>query len=587
VTAGRIIDNKYRVIELLGQGGMGMVYKAEHMVLRRRVAIKLLNETHSSDPSAAERFLIEAQAAGTIGHPNIVEVQDIGRDGDTIYMVMELLEGRDLAHEIEDQGRLPYQRAVAIMLQVLSALHAAHQKGIIHRDLKPENIFIATDSRGREEIKLLDFGVAKVQHRVDTSVRLTQTGLVVGTPVYMSPEQARGAKEIDPQTDIWACGVILYSMLSGELPFSGNSYNEVISNILLTDPPRLIDTIPDLPRVLGTAVERALSKKTEVRYQYAAEMMEAIMPFHDAHSGSISPRAAVAIAGSISPSPAFAGDIAPVGGARDILGDAPSRGAPHESPVIGSPPDAMTDNGGPGEELPDTVPSDSFVDLPEMTSMGPARGEAAHLPSGFAHHWREWLLRRPRKAVIGIGAGLLSVGVALFLVVRTSSGLESTGPTGSAVLPRSPHPGAATGGLVGDSPRQRPGEQKDGASKPAGPREDLPEDLPATAPDRDETVELTITDLAEGAVVTVDGEATASPIRVGKSDTPVSLEVMIDGSTRYSATVVPDDDKQIRMSPAPGKTPPHRKGIKRERKRKEDRSASRRRVGGDFAENPF
>jgi serine/threonine protein kinase len=309
VSSRRIIDKKYRILKVLGQGGMGTVYKAEHIVLLRKVAIKLLHETHSSSPEAVERFLIEAQAAGTIGHPNIVEVQDIGKDGDVVYMVMELLKGWDLAVELEEQGRLPYKRAVAIMLQVLSALHAAHEKGIVHRDLKPENIFIATDSRGREEIKLLDFGVAKVQSTMSNAVRLTQTGLVVGTPLYMSPEQARGAKDVDHQSDIWSCGVILYTMLSGKRPFDGESYNEVIGNILLSEPAPLREEVPDLPRVLATAVSRALAKKTEVRYANVSEMIEALMPFHDKEDQSISPRAAVAIASSICPPPEFVDSV--------------------------------------------------------------------------------------------------------------------------------------------------------------------------------------------------------------------------------------------------------------------------------------
>jgi serine/threonine-protein kinase len=284
---GRILDRKYRLTRLLGEGGMGSVYEAEHTMLHRRAAVKVLHPEFAESTEAVERFLREAMAASAIGHPNIVEIFDVGQEDDgTTFIVMELLEGNDLGVQLALDGRLNPARVVAIVLQVLSALHEAHHKGIIHRDMKPDNVFLSVDARLREEVKLLDFGVAKVQGQLEGTeeMSMTRTGVTLGTPYYIAPEQARGRKDIDVRVDLWAVGVMLYEMLSGRLPFEGESYNEIISGVLMDDHRSLREVAPDVPASLAEIVEQALVKDRDLRYQTAAEMIGDLLPLHDEQS---------------------------------------------------------------------------------------------------------------------------------------------------------------------------------------------------------------------------------------------------------------------------------------------------------------
>jgi hypothetical protein len=253
-----------------------------------------------------ERFLREAESASAIGHPNIIEIYDVGMEQDgTAFIVMELLDGVSLDVILKEKGALPPSRAVAVVLQILSALHAAHRKGIIHRDLKPENVFMAVDSRNREEVKLLDFGVAKVQEATEDSLRLTKTGTVLGTPSYLSPEQARGRKDIDERIDIWAAGVMLYQMLAGELPFKGESYNEVLANVLIEDPMPLGQLAPGAPDGLVAVVNRAMTKDRDERFKRVSDMIESLLPFCERAEYEMTPQAFEMLRKSVPPPPAL------------------------------------------------------------------------------------------------------------------------------------------------------------------------------------------------------------------------------------------------------------------------------------------
>ncbi len=303
---GRIVDRKYNLVRLLGEGGMGSVYEAEHTRINRRVAIKMMHPDTRSEPDAVERFLREAESASAIGHPNIIEIYDVGVEGDgTAYIVMELLDGVSLDVVLKEKGALPPTRAVAIVLQILSALYAAHKKGIIHRDLKPENVFMAVDARNREEVKLLDFGVAKVQEATEDSLRLTKTGTVLGTPSYLSPEQARGRKDIDERIDIWAAGVLLYQMLAGELPFKGESYNEVLANVLIEDPVPLGPRAPGAHEGLIAVVGKAMTKDRDGRFQAVSEMIDALLPYCERAEYEMTPQAFEVLRKSVPPAPAL------------------------------------------------------------------------------------------------------------------------------------------------------------------------------------------------------------------------------------------------------------------------------------------
>src|SRR5262245_65790899 len=240
----------YRSIALLGEGGMGAVYLAEHPGIGRRVAVKVLHKNYTRDEHLLARFLNEARAANAIRHPNIIEILDSGMLGaGTPFLVMELLEGESLGVRLRQTGALPIATAVDFAYQTASALGAAHAKGIVHRDLKPDNLFIVPDPHdtNRERIKVLDFGIAKLQQgSVADSVK-TRTGTLMGTPIYMSPEQCRGTRTVDHRSDIYSLGVILFEMLVGQPPSVSERFAELINLHLNVPPPSPRPRRPALP----------------------------------------------------------------------------------------------------------------------------------------------------------------------------------------------------------------------------------------------------------------------------------------------------------------------------------------------------
>lgn len=278
---GEVLEGKYRLRSVLGRGGMGVVYEAEHTVISRRMAVKMLHGEHLGSDEMAQRFLQEAKSASTIRHPNVIEIQDVGQAADgAIFIVMELLEGRSLSAVLRGNTRLAPALAVAITRQILAGLEAAHAARIVHRDLKPDNVFLAieklTGQRG-ERVKILDFGISKGVAG-GPEVGLTRTGAVLGTAWYMAPEQARGDKDLDERADIWAVGVMLHQMLVGELPFAGDSYNAVLAQILTEPVPSCTDRAPELDPALAQVVHKALAKDRSGRYGSAAAFDEALAP---------------------------------------------------------------------------------------------------------------------------------------------------------------------------------------------------------------------------------------------------------------------------------------------------------------------
>ncbi len=266
----------YVIRQLLGEGGMGQVYLAEHPQIGKRVALKVLHAELASNQEITTRFFHEAKAVNDIGHPNIVDILDFGRaptsQGDVVYLVMELLTGSTLTSMIE-QGPLDPLRTTRIALQVAEALAASHDKGIVHRDLKPDNIMLVT--RGREEtVKLLDFGIAKVTN-TGASTK-TRTGMVMGTPTYMSPEQCEGRGAVDHRTDIYALGIVLYEMLTGRVPFTGSGYGEILVKQMTEAPAPLSALRPGIPPHLELLVQKALQKRPEERFASMQEMAMAL-----------------------------------------------------------------------------------------------------------------------------------------------------------------------------------------------------------------------------------------------------------------------------------------------------------------------
>ncbi|MCW5803151.1 MAG: protein kinase [Deltaproteobacteria bacterium] len=265
---GTIVDGRYRVIELIGEGGMGKVYLAEHVEIGKRVALKVLHPSYSRMPDLVERFRREARAASKIGHPNIVDVTDSGTTADgSVYFVMEYLEGVELGSVIEREGAIDVARGLRIAGQICRALAAAHTQGIVHRDLKPENIFLITRDGAADVVKVLDFGIAKTtEAEAARERRLTSPGMAMGTPEYMAPEQAAG-RPADARCDVYALGAIMYEMVTGIPPYSGDNFMEILTKKATIDPhpPRAVRG--DLPLQVSDLVMAAMARNPDARPQ--------------------------------------------------------------------------------------------------------------------------------------------------------------------------------------------------------------------------------------------------------------------------------------------------------------------------------
>jgi serine/threonine-protein kinase len=273
---GQTLIGKYRIEERLDEGGMGTVYRATHVLMEKTVAIKVLHPSLAADDKIVARFTREAKAASRISHPHALTVTDFGEsENGIVFLVMEYLRGRTLKDVVRQEGPMPLPRVVEIIRQVCGALEAAHSEGVVHRDLKSDNIMLEETSGG-DWTKVLDFGIAKIQEpdgAIDPG--LTAPNLIIGTPQYMSPEQCSQASEIDARSDIYSLGVILYELLSGHVPFTGDSPTAIMMKHLQEQPPSVLAERSDIPAAVGGIIARTLSKRPEDRFQSAGELSDA------------------------------------------------------------------------------------------------------------------------------------------------------------------------------------------------------------------------------------------------------------------------------------------------------------------------
>jgi len=337
VAIGDVVEGKYRVDRFLAAGGMGTLVVATHMSLRQPVVIKFMSPLVTDNGSGIRRFTLEARAAARIHSEHVARVFDVSHlDSGVPFIVMEYLEGVDLSEVLARRRQVPFAEAVDYVMQACEAVAEAHAAGVVHRDLKPANLFRCQRPDGKYVVKVLDFGVSKLLPRGDVeSGELASTGpnVVMGTPLYASPEQLRGAREVDARTDVWALGVILYELVAGRPPFAGKTFMEICAKVAYTPPPPMRELHPEVPPGLWEVLVRTLAKDPELRIQSVTELADAIAPY-----GPVSGRAPlvehIAVASPRRPPAtprAGAGPVAGVG-SGSAAGDATLPAIVHATP---------------------------------------------------------------------------------------------------------------------------------------------------------------------------------------------------------------------------------------------------------------
>ncbi|HEY6876878.1 MAG TPA: protein kinase, partial [Polyangiales bacterium] len=275
---GQLVGGKYRMIRTLGRGAMGAVYEAEHTGTGKHVAIKWLHAHVMENRMAVERLMREAQASARVRHLNVVDVYDVEREGDALFLVMEYLEGEPLTNMLERGGE-PFHVVLGLIAQAMRGVAEAHRQGIVHRDIKPDNIFLAYQrDRAQPIAKVLDFGISKLD-TPSGGLSLTQTGSALGTPLYMSYEQLAGSRDVDARSDIYAFGVIMYEALTGMLPYQADNFAELAAKVITTEPPTPRQLRPEIPEALDQIITWAMRKRREERPPNMAALLEALHPF--------------------------------------------------------------------------------------------------------------------------------------------------------------------------------------------------------------------------------------------------------------------------------------------------------------------
>ena len=439
VASGMLLAGKYRVERLLGEGGMGVVLAATNEALRQRVAIKLLRSGALANSKALGRFEREARAAASLRSEHVARVLDVGKleDGRP-YMVMEYLEGRDLGDVIDEGSYLPVGELVDYVLQACEAIAEAHAAGIIHRDLKPRNLFLSSTVDGRPLIKVLDFGISKIEDAAE-DMSLTRTTEIIGSPSYMSPEQLRASKEVDVRTDIWALGVILYELLSKKVPFQAMTVTELVAVVLMEPTPEIRKERPDVPEGLVYAINRCLEKRREDRFSSVAELVGAIAPFGSGAVASMADRISRVAQGSARQLPPSDTGSGPYAGLSASSGS----GTGPMPPRAGSA--SRPGSSGSGGAIAPAGPLG--IALAHGEGPPPASSARLAIHGGTSVAWGETQVdastatRRSRWPLIAAGAALLVVltgagtGTLLYMKRSATPTTVPTAPADSVALP--------------------------------------------------------------------------------------------------------------------------------------------------------
>jgi serine/threonine-protein kinase len=532
---GQTIGN-YLVTQKLGEGGMGSVYLAEHPSIGKKVALKVLHSEFSTNQEVTARFFNEAKAVNDIGHPNIVDIVDFGiiqagpNREQLVYFIMEYLGNLTLSQLMRNEAPLPPERALGIALQVADALAASHKCGIVHRDLKPDNIILMQRGRERDFVKLLDFGIAKLTNEQPGS-RRTRTGIVMGTPAYMSPEQCEGRGNIDHRTDIYALGIVLYEMLVGRVPFVGEGYGEILVQHL-TQPPVPPSQFRMMNPHLEAVVMKALEKRADLRYPNMDEMMRAMadpVGYVEAHGGIVG----------------FS--------QRQLM---PST-APFHPSVRLTPGPMMVPTPPPGTLMPV-----GGLATPVPTTLGASAGEVR--PSGA------------KKGFLILGGFVVAAAAAAIVVVLSQGGkpelpavggsgsqIAESGSDGSAGTPADPAgkgsqaagtdpgPGSGTGPGpgTGSAATVEPGGGSQAAGS-AGSAADAGSDAgsgSAPNPTLPELAKITLTTKPAGARIFVDGvelaERTPQPFTLPRGKKRVKVSLRLPSYEDLEVPLVPDQDR--------------------------------------------
>jgi serine/threonine-protein kinase len=501
---GQSIGN-YVVKEKIGAGGMGTVYMCEHPLIRRRAALKVLHPEHAAQEETVERFFHEATAATEIGHENIVEVYDFGRlpdpsgGPDVVYLMMELLEGESLAHRLK-HGELSFDETVHILRQCCSALAASHQKGIVHRDLKPENVFLCRRTSDPLFAKIVDFGIAKLLTAPGGGK--TRAGTVLGTPLYMSPEQCQGRLDIDGRADVYSLGVMMYEMLTKRLPFGGSSFGQVMLAHLSQPPPPPSSVNPAIPRELEAIVLHCLEKDRAHRFQTMDELDRALE----------------------SPA-AHAAAYAAMKAARPAVDTAPAARTMIVTPQPATP-------------MPTPAPAPLFAPTP-----GPPVAVDASVSAP----------RLGRRVVVGAIAGVLgaaALGSGLWLALR-SPGRPAPAPSAPAPIAAQP----AASQPVADRPVAPPPPVAPQPPPPAKPAVEWVTLAVDTSPPGATVRRVDHGDRIEGT--------TPLRLRLDKGSTHVNVRIELAGYVPYARTLATDTSTELvvmlRKQPdAPPAPPPRR-----------------------------